>query len=303
MDLIWPRCAERVRVVEELTNVPLREDRVGVCTVGTYFRPPTTVKTLEQREADYAAARRRILGSDGSDADVDDASTTKGNTKTSGSGNGHGGNSLPRQSPASNMNATTATPLMSIQATPALASDFGTSSVTSSLTSNGAVQPRVTHNGSARQGLAVVNVAQKLQQQPQPTPNLAVIRPVIQTQQPRLLTTSASSPSFFNPRTTNQPVPLFPSHTNAANTGLLPTPPGFNYSMQNATLNGGGGIHHSQSAAYALVQQFGLFQQQYQQALNGFQNHLISPTMSQTGASLNPFTFSPVASQPTANQK
>lgn len=270
------------------------------------IKPPATVKTLEQREADYAAARRRILGSDGSEPDMDDASIVKGNIKLPTSGNGHNGNPMPRQSPASIVNATTATPLMSIQATPsavnALAPEFGASSVTSPLINNGVVQSRIMNNGSPRQGFAVVNVAQKLQQQPQPAPNLA--RPVIQTQQPqRLLTTSASSPSFFNSRTTNQPVPLFPSHTNAANTGLLPTPPGFNYSMQNATLNGGGGMHHSHSAAYALMQQFGLFQQHYQQALNGFQNHLISPTISQTGASINPFAFTSVASQPTANQK
>jgi hypothetical protein len=262
------------------------------------LRPPPNFRTLEQREADYAAARRRIMGSDSPDFDGSDVPSHKGNPKGTTSGNGQNGNLSSRQSSASlTGTAISATPLMSIQASPVPAGVLTPELGLPARTASGGIQSRPSHNG--RQSLAVVNVNQKLQQQSMSNG----ARPMIQTQQQqqqRLLTSSSSSPSLFpqSSRTT-QPIPLFPSQVGAANAGLLPTPPGFNYSIQNASLNTT--LHQPQSAALALMQQLSLFQQY--QTLNGFQTHLVPPGVSHTPTSLNHLNFPSINPQTTANQK
>ncbi|KAF8562765.1 hypothetical protein P879_09550 [Paragonimus westermani] len=268
------------------------------------FRPPATAKTLEQREADYAAARRRIMGSDCPHPDGE-VQSLKENNKNTTAGAGQSECPISRQLLASSLNVTTAaTPLMSIQATPVvnggLNADLGLSTTTTTVAlSIGGVQSR------ARQSIAIVNVPQKFQQQPHASLN--GIRPVLQQPQPqqRILTGSASSPSLFGhvSRNSAQPLPLFPSQFGGTtNAGLLPTPPGFNYSVQNATLNGSG-LHPSQTAALALMQQFSLLQQHYQQALHGFQNPIPSSAVTHSNASLTHFNFSAVSSQSNTNQK
>ncbi|CAL8104071.1 unnamed protein product [Calicophoron daubneyi] len=238
------------------------------------------------------------MGSDSPDFDGSEVPSHKGNSKGTGSGNGQNGNLPSRQSAPVTGTTTSATPLMSIQATPVptgvMTSDFGLPARTSS----SGVQSRPGH--SSRQSLAVVNVNQKLQQQS--IPNGA--RPMIQAQQPQQqqqrLLTSSSSPSLFpqSSRTT-QPIPLFQSQVGTANAGLLPTPPGFNYSIQNASVNTT--LNPPQSAALALMQQLSLFQQY--QTLNGFQTHLIPPGVSHTPSSLNHLNFPSISPQTTANQK
>lgn len=154
---------------------------------------------------------------------------------------------------------------------------------------------------NVRPGLAVVNVAQKLQQQ-QPQTTINGARPVLPSHQPqRTLTTSSSSPTIMSHTSrTSQHLPLFPSQVGNTSVGLLPTPPGFNYSAQNASLNG----LHSQSAALALMHHFSVLQQQYQQALSGFQNQLISPIVSNVSQNpLSHLTFSAVSSQSGVNPK
>lgn len=278
------------------------------------FRPPATAKTLEQREADYAAARRRIMGTDR--PPEGEVQSLKESIKNMITGASQNECSTSRHLASSANVTTTATPLMSIQAAPVVNSglnaDLGLSTVTTTTTMMplpiGGVQPR------ARQSVAIVNVPQKFQQQ-QSHASSNGIRPVIQppppSQQQRILAGSASSPSLFGhvSRNATQPcVPLFPSQiggtTNTANAaaGLLPTPPGFNYSVQNATLNGTG-LHPSQTAALALMQQFSLIQQHYQQALHGFQNPIPSSAVTHSNTSLNHFNFSTVSSQSNTNQK
>lgn len=256
-------------------------------------RPPVAVKTLEQREADYAAARRRIMGSESPEPEPE-PQQSKGTSKHTVIGNGSGDNTSQRHSSTSV--ATSATPLMSIQATPVatggMLSDFRISGTTGQPTRN------------VRQNLAVVNVAQKLQQQQPQTATTGPRQMVQPPQKPqRILTASTSSPSILSHSSrASQPLHLFHNQVGNAAVGLLPTPPGFNYSAQNASLNTGG-LHHSQSAALALMHHFAMLQQ-YQQALNGFQNQLISPIVSNVSHnSLNHLNFPSISSQSGINPK
>ncbi|TPP63846.1 hypothetical protein FGIG_04029 [Fasciola gigantica] len=262
-------------------------------------RPPIAVKTLEQREADYAAARRRIMGSESPEPESESQPARGANKHTIG---GNGANECAAQRHSSSV-TTPATPLMSIQAIPVattgVLSDFRTPNTNPSGTT-------VQSARSVRPGLAVVNVAQKLQQQQSQT-TINGARPMIPShQQPqRILTASSNSPTIVSHTSrTSQHLPLFPSQIGNTSVGLLPTPPGFNYSAQNASLNTGG-LHHPQSAALALMHHFTMLQQQYQQALNGFQNQLISPIVSNVSQnSLSHMAFSSaVSSQSGVNPK
>ncbi|VDP74788.1 unnamed protein product [Echinostoma caproni] len=233
------------------------------------------VKTLEQREADYAAARRRIMGSE-SPKPEPDAQAIKGVQISTvfmfDSPHHDSCNLLPELLHFLPINCSSAIPAAAPVATNGMLSDFRIPNANIP----GATVPSAR---SVRQGLAVVNVPQKLQQQQQQTNGARqMLQPHQQPQ--RILTASSSSPSILSPTSrTSQPLPLFPSQVGNASVGLLPTPPGFNYSAQNASLNAGD-LHHSQSAALALMHHFTMLQQQYQQALNGFQSQLISPIVS-----------------------
>lgn len=263
-------------------------------------RPPTFVKTLEQREADYAAARRRIMGSESSDSEAGD-DIHNGSTEDVVSEIEKDASLVPRL-PLGAL-AGNAAPLMSIHTGVIRGTDpisepgSSLSPSTGHFTSN-AVSSCPTH--ISHQGLTVVSVPQKLQHQPQI--NVSASLPVAPHQQSRILTT-ASSPLFAaNSSRTQHPSPLFSSQLNGIGTpGLLPTP-GFNYSVQNATLNAcGTGVHYSYSATLALMHQFGLLQPQYQQSLNGFQANLLSPAFAHASPSANHAVYSSATPVPGPN--
>lgn len=279
-----------------------RPCQIAVKNSSEVLRPPAAQKSLEQREADYAAARRRIMGSDAPENESNESGSPTADR------NGVTAvdaieTTVPRPGSAvtNSTVTTTATPLMSIQATPSSANGFKSSEFrfqigTSAYLTNG--QPRnVAYSG--RQG-SNTSCVSKPQQQLQSTLNGTRAAP---QQSHRMLTASNSSPSLFTQSSRiAHPIPLFPTQVSGTpNAGLLPTPPGFNYPAQNAnTIDSGIGLHHSQSAAFSLMQQFGLLQQQYQQPLNGI-HRLISP-FSHTNASLNPMNFA-VTPLSTTNQK
>lgn len=262
------------------------------------FRPPISVKTLEQREADYAAARRRIMGADAPEPE-EEASPVMDKRGTTAS-ESSAGNAVPRLGPSETniIGNTTATPLMSIQATPNLVSGYksdfripvGTVPNLSSGNRNMAQ--------NARQGANVGCVSKSQQQIP---PLLNGARPI--SQQPHHLVTGGSSPAIFaHSSRPAQPVPLFPTQVNSTpNAGLLPTPPGFSFPSQNTATNDNGiSMHRSHSATVSLMQHFGLLQQQYQQPFNGF-HHYLNP-FAHANMPLNPMSF-PVTPLSNATQK
>lgn len=268
-------------------------------------KPTVSKKTLEQREADYAAARRRIMGADDECA----ATACDGGLNGANIGNGSAPDLVSRPMSAATATVTTA-PLMFIQAAPICVGGASSDvrpvnvSVSPSVPLVSGVQSRV--SPTSRQSLATVNVAQKLQQQARTTTN--GVHPVTQ-QQVRVLTASNSSPSLFTHSSrTAQPMALFPAQVNnTANTGLLPTPPGFNYSPARPNPNTNNGVlHPSHSTALTLMQYFGLLQQQpqpYSQPMNGFQHHLIAPAITHANSPLNHLSFQSVASMSNGNQK
>lgn len=257
------------------------------------LKPPTTVKSLEQREADYAAARRRIMGSDTPEQEECDESTSTNMTTKGTTVDVSDGYSVPRpEAVITNNLTTTATPLMSIQATPnpnvGFNPDFRFTVGTTSCFNAGNGQMRTVSQG-ARQA-SVITCAPKPQQQLQ-----SVLCGARSTHQPgRIIAASNSTPALFLPSSLPaQNVPMFPAQMNSAqNAGLLPTPPGFNHPVANTAANDNGiRLHHSHSAAITLMQHFGL-QQQYPQHVNGFLNQL--PPFSHANASLNPFAVAPL---------
>lgn len=99
--------------------------------------------------------------------------------------------------------------------------------------------------------------------------------------QHRILSSSASSPSFFNNHMHVAPsLPVFNSSTGipTTNTGLLPTPPGFNNSSSSLLfIPSTVGMRHPQLAEVALTNYFRWLQQnQQQQQSNGCHNPLFS---------------------------
>lgn len=262
------------------------------------LRPQVSVKSLEQREADYAAARRRIMGADAPEQEEETNQTT--DVKNTTSSDNSAGNAVPRlgTSVTNTTGSTTATPLMSIQATPNLVAGYKSDfQIPVGMFSNFTAGSRnMTQN--ARQGTNI-GCLTKSQQQFQPILNGA--RPV--SQQPHHLATGNSSPSLFTHGSRPaQPMPLFPTPVNATpNAGLLPTPPGFNFPSQNTATNDSSiGMHRSHSATMSLMQHFGLLQQQYQTPVNGFHQYLTP--FAHTNLPLNPMNF-PVTPLSNTNQK
>lgn len=274
-----------------------RPCQITAKTDSEIFKPPISVKSLEQREADYAAARRRIMGAD--TPEQEDETNTTIDTKDTTTANVPTGTVAPRLSSSvtNTTGTTTATPLMSIQATPNLAAGYKSDfRIPVGSVSNFNVGNRNVAL-SIRQG-ANIGCVGKPQQQFQPILNGA--RPI--AQQPHHLVTGGSSPSLFsNTSRPAQPMPLFPTQVNAApNAGLLPTPPGFNFPPQNAAANDSGiGVHRSHSATVSLMQHFGLLQQQYQQPVNGFHQYLAP--FAHANLPLNPMSF-PVTPLSNSNQ-
>lgn len=226
----------------------------------TSQRPPVVTKTLEQREADYAAARRRIMGSatpepiDGSSGDSAD---TCPELQTDQEFN------LTRQLKRSSSLSSN----LADQVTTAV------SNITNgfSLGQNPSVlrSAKVHATQSSRQSMVMVNVGSKNLDQ-----SLVSKTSGRQgSQQQRLLSSVSSSSFFSNSSRTSQHSSLLSFQVGYGNAGLLPTPPSLNYSLQNTSNMG---FHNSHSAALALMQNFNLLHQQYQQAFNGFQNQLVS---------------------------
>lgn len=236
----------------------------------------------------------------GADApDQEDETTPALDTKGSAASESSAGIAVPRvgTTAINTTGITTATPLMSIQATPNLGSgyksDFRIPVGTFANLGNG--NRNIVQN--LRQGTNM-GCATKPQQPFQSLLNGT--RPISQTH--HLVTGSSSSSLFAHSSRPAQPMPLFPTQVNnTPNAGLLPTPPGFGFPAQNAAANDSGiGMHRSHSATVSLMQQFGLLQQQYQQTANGL-HHYLTP-YAHSNLSLNPMSF-PVTPLSNTNQK
>ncbi|CAH8432785.1 unnamed protein product [Heterobilharzia americana] len=218
-------------------------------------RPPVFTKTLEQREADYAAARRRIMGSATPEPnEVGVRDSVESNSM-----------SIPED-----INNVTSEQDLCIETTSSAMRD---SEINHLHTSQDEAQFPAPQDNKQ---LLEVGVSRKLQQHPQCLSN--GIRQNMLTQ--RSATVSANRLSYFP-----QP-PLFSFQTGYNNVGLLPTPPGFQCSLQNGTNAG-----LQQTAAIALMHQLNLLQQQYQQTLTGIQKQLVTPG-THSSTSFNPLNFS-----------
>ncbi|TNN07726.1 SUZ domain-containing protein isoform 3 [Schistosoma japonicum] len=230
----------------------------------TTQRPPVVTKTLEQREADYAAARKRIMGS---------ATPEQENMETK---------------EVSEFNSLNMTEDIS-NATTKRNSFIGTASMTQNMDvciQNNAVEMTSNHLCTNQSGVQHsvpqsnkqhldIGVNRKPQQHSQCTTN-----GVRQNLQQRSPTVTANRLSYIP-----QP-PLFSFQTGYNNVGLLPTPPGFQCSPSNET-----SASLQQTTAIALMHQFSLLQQQYQHTLNGIQNKLVS-SGSHSSNSFSPLNFS-----------
>lgn len=253
-----------------------------------FTKPQTTVKTLEQREAAYAAARRRIMGPEALDADPEGSFNGGPNSSTL-IGDQTGVTRSTNHS--TRLVATSAPPLMSFQPTPVTVS-----TVASELAvpfSNPANITQGRESNTSRQGLAVVNVGHKLQQHQRQSQ--CVTNEMCPMTQQRVLPASASSPSFFAAPHVTQSIPMFHSQVGATNVGLLPTPPGFNGVTSNTVLSEG--LQNYQYTA-AVLAHYAKLVQHYQASARC--HNLLSIPNNHPQVSLNP---SPATSQPMIGQK
>ncbi|CAH8834578.1 unnamed protein product [Trichobilharzia szidati] len=244
-------------------------------------RPTVVTKTLEQREADYAAARKRIMGSatpdpaEGETKDSAESDTTKITEDINNL-------TLKKDSCIPTTSATTQSTEVSAQKS--LSTEVSVNRLQAN--QNGA---QIASPQNYKQPLEV-GANRKHQQHAQSTSN--GVRQNLVTHQQRSATVSANRLSYFP-----QPSPLFSFQTGYNNVGLLPTPPGFQCSLQNGTNAG-----LQQTTAIALMHQFNLLQQQYQQTLTGFQKQLVS-SGAHSSTNFNPLNFTSSLPQSHINHK
>ncbi|CAH8428773.1 unnamed protein product [Schistosoma mattheei] len=239
-------------------------------------RPPIVTKTLEQREADYAAARKRIMGSATPESTKVETTELIESCPVKMTDDTNSVITKQDKSIASTI-PTTQNMEVSVQS--------NSSEMTAShlFTNHSGVQ--LSMSQSNKQTLDI-GVGRKPQQHSHSTSN-----GVRQNLQQRSATVTANRLSYIPPHP-----PLFSFQTGYNNVGLLPTPPGFQCSLPTET-NGS----LQQTTAFALMHQFSLLQQQYQHTLTGIQKQLVS-SGSHSSNSFNPLNFSSF-SQSHINQK
>ncbi|CAH8428614.1 unnamed protein product [Schistosoma turkestanicum] len=239
-------------------------------------RPPVVTKTLEQREADYAAARKRIMGSATPEpAKVETKEVIESNSlRLTDDTN----SAITKQDPYI---ASTASTTQNVEVS--VQSNSSETTVNHSSTNHNGVQLSMPQ--SNLQPLDV-GVSRKPQQHSHSTSN-----GVRQNLQQRSATVTANRLSYVP-----QPLPFFSLQTGYNNAGLLPTPPGFQCSLPNET-----NASLQQTTALALMHQFSLIQQQYRNTLSGIQKQLVS-SGPHSSNSFNPLNFSSF-SQSNINQK
>ncbi|CAH8838032.1 unnamed protein product [Trichobilharzia szidati] len=209
----------------------------------TLQRPTVVNKTLEQRKADYAAARKRIMGSTTPNpAEVETKDSVESDTTkiTEDFKNP----TLKKDSCIPTISTTTQNTEVSAQKS--LSTEMSVNRLQAN--QNGA---QIASLQNYKQPLEVA-ANQKHQQHAQSTSN--GVRQNLVTHQQRSATVSANRLSYFS-----QPSPLFSYQTGYNNVALLPTPLGFQCSLKNRTNAG-----LQQTTAIALIHQFNLLQQQYQ---------------------------------------